>query len=163
MARTHTYCLAGSGALGGGGGASPFCAFSVSSGGRHAGHIVAPGAVEQRFVPNLMASGPVARRRIPAWEAAGITTLTAAITFVLALQIPFAYRAGADVAAVSDASDFAAAAHQQGMDGMDDLLVTFGEGAEAGAKDRGAAESVENDRAYVRALDEEEIRAWADP
>ena len=47
---------------------------------------------------------------------------------------------------------------------MDDVLVTFGEGAEAGAKDRGAAESVENDlRAYVRALDEEEIRAWADP
>ena len=48
-------------------------------------------------------------------------------------------------------------------DGMDDVLVTFGEDAEAGAKDRGAAESVENDRAYVRALDEEEIRAWADP
>ena len=116
---------------------------------------------------HTMARGPVARRRIPAWEAAGITTLTAAITFVLALQIPFAYRAGADVAAVSDASDFAAAAHQQGMDGMDDgmddVLVTFGEDAEAGAKDRGAAESVENDRAYVKALDDEEIRAWADP
>ena len=36
----------------------------------------------------------------------------------------------------------------------------FGEDVEAGTKDRSAAESVENDRAYVKALDEEEI--WED-
>ena len=110
-------------------------------------------------------------------EKFGITILSAMITFVLALQVPLAFRASADVEAITRAANEAEiarekAAFESGYDGLDDKLVHFSDEEEWEAELERLAkkseaesrrQSVKDHPAYSRELTDDEKLAWNDP